>query len=52
MIKIEKISEVYIRIYSDEATEQEIAEHFTFDVPGAKFSPKFKARLWDGKISL
>ena len=52
IIRIEKISEVNIRIYTEEAIEQELSEAFCFDVPGAKYTPKFKARLWDGKIRL
>lgn len=30
----------------------ELMPIFTFDVPGAQFSPKFKNRIWDGKIRL
>ena len=48
LIKVEKFNEVYIRLFSDPSTEQELSEFFKFPVPGAKFSPKFKARLWDG----
>jgi superfamily II DNA or RNA helicase len=52
MIKIEKINEVYIRIFTDLSIEQEISQFFTFEVPGARFTPKYKARLWDGKIRM
>jgi superfamily II DNA or RNA helicase len=31
---------------------QEISERFTFLIPGAKFNPRVKAKVWDGKISL
>lgn len=51
-IYIEKISEAYIRIRSERSIEQEISEYFTFEVPGAKFTPKYKAKIWDGKIRL
>lgn len=30
----------------------ELSEHFCFDVPGAKFMPAVKKRLWDGKIRM
>lgn len=30
----------------------EISEHFCFEVPGAKFMPAVKKRIWDGKIRL
>jgi superfamily II DNA or RNA helicase len=51
-LTVEKISEVYIRIYGDASCEQELELFFTYEVPGAKFTPKFKARLWDGKVRL
>jgi superfamily II DNA or RNA helicase len=53
MIKIEKLDEVYVRIFSDDSgIEQEIADFFTYEYPGARFTPKFRARLWDGKVRL
>jgi superfamily II DNA or RNA helicase len=30
----------------------ELADQFTFEVPGAKFSPAYKKKFWDGKIRL
>lgn len=52
MIEIIKINESHIKIYSDIQIESEIRDHFTFKVPGYQFSPKYKARVWDGNISL
>lgn len=53
MINIQKIDEVYVRVTSDDAgIEQELAEFFTFEVPGAKFMPSVRNRYWDGKIRL
>jgi hypothetical protein len=52
LLKIEKISEVHLRIFSDPNCEQELERFFTYEVPGARFTPKFKARLWDGKVRL
>lgn len=51
-LTVEKISEVYLRVYGDPGCEQELEMFFTYEVPGARFTPKFKARLWDGKIRL
>lgn len=51
-ITIEKINEVNIRLYSEHSIEQELSMFFTFDVPGAKFMPAYKQKLWDGKIRL
>lgn len=52
MISIEKIDEVHLRIYTDPSIAQELSDFFTFEVPGARFTPAFKARIWDGKIRL
>jgi len=51
-LTVEKISEVYIRVYGDVSCEQDLEGFFTYEVPGARFTPKFKARLWDGKVRL
>lgn len=53
MVTIEKINETYIRVYSDDrGIEQELSEYFTFEVPGAKYMPKYKSGMWDGKVRL
>lgn len=52
MITITKVNEVYVRVTSEPAIEQELAEYFTFEVPGAKFMPSVRNRYWDGKIRL
>ena len=31
---------------------KELSDHFTFEVPGAKFMPAVKKRQWDGKIRM
>jgi superfamily II DNA or RNA helicase len=52
LIKIEKLDEVYVRVFSDGGIEQELADFFTYEYPGARFTPQFRARLWDGKVRL
>ena len=52
MIKIEKLDEVFVRVFSDGSVEQEISDFFTYEYPGARFTPQFRARLWDGKVRL
>ncbi len=52
MITIEKISEAFVRVISDISIEQDIKDHFTYKAPGYRYSPKFKAGLWSGDISL
>ena len=52
MIKIEKLDEVYVRVFSDPSIEQELVDFFTYEYPGARFTPQYRARLWDGKVRL
>lgn len=51
-ITIEKLDEVYVRVFGDPSVEQELADFFTYEYPGARFTPQYKARLWDGKVRL
>jgi len=52
MIEIEKFNESFLRVFGDRDVLQEIKDFFTFKAPGYKYHPKYKARLWDGNISL
>ena len=52
MITITKLDEVYIHVDCEDHIAYELADLFTFEVPGAKFSPLYKKKLWDGKIRL
>jgi superfamily II DNA or RNA helicase len=53
VIKIYKKNEAYMRIDSDDSgVLEEIHQYFSFEVPGAKYSPKYKHGLWDGMIRL
>ena len=52
MITIRKFNDVHLKIDCDASTAYELNEYFTFNVPGAKFSPAYKNKLWDGKIRL
>ena len=49
---ISKKNEVHLHIESDIHVYYELADYFTFDVPGAKFMPTYKNKYWDGKIRL
>ena len=51
-MKISKVNEVYLTIEVDDSLERELSDYFTFEVPGAKFMPQFRNRIWDGKIRL
>ena len=52
MIKVTKKDEVHIQVDTDPSTAQEICDFFTFDVPGARFMPLYKKKVWDGKARL
>ncbi len=49
---LEKKNDVYLKIDADEAIRRELGEFFTFEVPGFKFMPQYRSRVWDGKIRL
>jgi len=52
-MRIFKKNEVYLILEDlDPSTSQELTEFFTFEVPGAKFMPMYRNRMWDGKIRL
>ena len=49
---LEKKDEVYLTVDADPSIQRELSEFFTFYVPGYKFMPAFRNRMWDGKIRL
>ena len=49
---ISKKNEVYLNVKAEPHIYYELADQFTFDVPGAKFMPQFRNKYWDGKIRL
>jgi len=51
-ISIDKKNEVHMLVQAEPGIEQEISEYFTFFIPGYKFMPSFKNKMWDGKIRL
>jgi superfamily II DNA or RNA helicase len=51
-VTIRKYDEVYNKIVCDPGIAMELADHFTFEVPGAKFMPTVRNKIWDGKIRL
>lgn len=43
---------MHVRIECEPSTAYELSEYFTFSVPGARFSPAYRNKVWDGKIRL
>jgi len=51
-IRVRKLDHANLEITSDSGVAQELNEFFSFYVPGYKFMPAFRNRMWDGKIRL
>ena len=51
-ILISKVNDVYAHIHCESSMARELNEYFTFYVPGYKFMPQFRNKMWDGKIRL
>ena len=51
-VTIQKKNEVFLNVQCDPSIEMELSEHFQFFVPGYKFMPAYRNRMWDGKIRL
>ena len=49
---ISKKNEVHLVIETEPSIGRELSDFFTFEVPGARFMPQYKSRVWDGKIRL
>jgi len=52
VIKVAKMNETFMYVSCDKGIEKELSEHFCFFVPGYKFMPAYRNRMWDGKIRL
>lgn len=52
MVNVLFFNETYCKIECDYYIADEISERFTFEVPGSRFTPLYKKKLWDGKIRL
>ena len=52
LVNIERVNEVYIRVRTESGIKMELSKHFEFEVPGAKFSPAYRNKVWDGRIRL
>jgi superfamily II DNA or RNA helicase len=49
---ISKKNEVFLRVETEPSIARMLSDYFTFEVPGAKFMPAYRNRIWDGKIRL
>ena len=52
-MRISKKNEVYLRLIDVEPSiAAELNDFFTFEVPGFKYMPAYRSKMWDGKIRL
>jgi superfamily II DNA or RNA helicase len=51
-VHIEKVNSVYVKVRTNPGILKEISDHLEFYAENYKFNPKYKARVWDGKIRL
>ncbi len=51
-VLIKKKNEVYLLLKTPPHISYELSDHFTFEVPEAKFMSAYRKRYWDGKIRL
>ena len=51
-LSITKVNETYIKVLAEPYIQAELSEFFTFQVPGYRFMPAYRARKWDGKLRL
>ena len=49
---ISKKKEVHLFVKTEPNYARELSDFFTFEVPGARFMPTYRNKIWDGKIRL
>ena len=51
-VHLQYIDSVHCKIHAEASTILDLAERFTFFKENYKFDPKYKARVWDGRIRM
>ncbi|UTS52013.1 DNA helicase [Synechococcus phage BUCT-ZZ01] len=51
-VTVKKKNESFLQLGGDMSIIMELHEHFQFEAPNAKWHPKVRARMWDGRIRL
>ena len=51
-IRVRKLNHAILKVECDRSVGAELREFFSFYVPGYKFMPAYRNRVWDGKIRL
>ena len=51
-IRVRKLNHAILKVECDRGVGAELREFFSFYVPGYKFMPAYRNRVWDGKLRL
>ena len=51
-LDVSEIDSVNVRVHCDKGIAHELSDYFTFKVPGYKFMPAYRSRMWNGEIKL
>jgi superfamily II DNA or RNA helicase len=51
-LTLTSLNATWVHVDTEPGIAQELYDRLSFDVPGAKYMPAFKRRMWDGKIHL
>jgi len=51
-LTINDVDSVYIKVACEKSIAKELSDFFTFKVPGHKYMPAYRNRMWDGQIKL
>lgn len=52
VISVKKLNECYMHVDCEKSVYYELSDYFSFYVPGYQFMPKYKNKMWDGKVRL
>ena len=51
-LDVSEVDSVNVRVECDRGIAHELSDYFTFKVPGYKFMPAYRSRMWNGEIKL
>ena len=51
-LDVSVVDSAWIRVACERGIAKELSDYFTFKVPGYKFMPAYRNRMWDGEIRL
>ena len=51
-VHLRYINSVYVKVLAEPSIMMELSENFTYFADNYKFHPRYKARIWDGRIRL